>query len=226
MVGLNREMVLKIEEIYHHSKVYRIPSSPINYPIDQNKVDQIWNQFRGKFIVIHSAEMMKNKGFDDTVSAAKLLGVSNPRVQFLLLGDGPEREALEHEARGLTNVSFMGKQRDIGTRFASADLLIHPAYSENTGTVILEAIRAGLPIIGYDTGAIPDIIDHEISGLLSEPGNTKQLAKQINQLENNRSLRRKIQMGGKEKLKQFDIVYTSSLYKEIYTQISQTSLNQ
>ena len=226
LVGLNREMVLKIEEIYHHSKVYRIPSSPINYPIDQNKVDQIWNQFRGKFIVIHSAEMMKNKGFDDTVSAAKLLGVSNPRVQFLLLGDGPEREALEHEARGLTNVSFMGKQRDIGTWFASADLLIHPAYSENTGTVILEAIRAGLPIIGYDTGAIPDIIDHEISGLLSEPGNTKQLAKQINQLENNRSLRRKIQMGGKEKLKQFDIVYTSSLYKEIYTQISQTSLNQ
>lgn len=226
LVGLSREIVSKIEAFNDPSKVYKIPSSPVNYLVDQNKVDQVWNQFRGKFIVIHAANMLKHKGFDVTIAAAKLLGISNPRVQFLLLGDGPERDALEYEARGLTNVSFMGKQKDMGTWFASADLLIHPSYSEGLGSVILEAMGAGLPVIGSDAGGIPDIIDHEVSGLLCEPGNAKQLAKQIDRLENDRSLRRKIQMGGKEKLKQFDIVYTASLYKEIYTQISQSSLNQ
>ncbi|OEF29472.1 glycosyltransferase family 4 protein [Vibrio rumoiensis] len=220
LIGLSHEIVSKIEEFNDFSNIYKIPSSPINYPVDQNRVDQVWNQFRGKFIVIHAASMLKNKGFNTTVAAAKLLGVSNPRVQFLLLGDGPEREALEHEARGLTNVRFMGKQRDMGTWFAAADLLIHPSYSEGLGSVILEAMGAGLPVIGSNAGGIPDIIDHEISGLLCEPGNAKQLAKQIDQIENDKALRRKIQKGGKEKLKQFDIVHTSSLYKDIYTQVT------
>lgn len=224
LIGLSREIVSRLAEYNDPEKIYKIPSSPVSYPIDQNRVDQIWNQFRGKFIVIHAANMLPHKGFDTTVAAAKILGVKNPRIQFLLLGDGPESESLKHEARGLTNVTFMGKQRDMGDWFAASDLLIHPSYTEGLGSVILEAIAAGLPVIGSNAGGIPDIIDHEISGLLCEPGDAKQLAQQIDQIENDKPLRHKIKVGGKEKLKQFDIVHTAALYKEIYIQVAQGEL--
>ncbi|WP_105902628.1 glycosyltransferase family 4 protein [Vibrio gangliei] len=220
LVGLSREIVKQIEMLHSAKKIVKIPSSPVSYPIDQNKVDQLWNEFRGKFIVLHAANMLKHKGFDTTVKAAKLLGVKNPRVQFLLLGDGPERKELEQQCRGLTNIRFMGKQNDMGSMFAAADLLVHPSYTEGLGSVILEAMAAGLPVIGSNAGGIPDIIDHGISGLLCEAGNAKQLADQIDQLENDKALRHKLKTGAKEKLKQFDIAYTSKLYRDIYTQVA------
>lgn len=224
LIGLSAEIVSKLQEFHSVDKIHKIPSSPVSYSIDQNKVDQIWNQFKGKFIVIHAANILKHKGFDVTVAAAKLLGVKNPRVQFLLLGDGPEREKLEQQTQGLTNIRFMGKQKDMGSWFAAADLLIHPSYTEGLGSVILEAMVAGLPVIGSNAGGIPDIIEHDVSGLLCEAGDGKQLAQQIDQLENDKALRRRLQTGGKEKLKQFDIVYTASLYKDLYTQIASKSV--
>ena len=224
LVGLSCEIVSQLEKRHSSSKIVKIPSSPVSYPIDQNKVDQLWHQFRGKFIVIHAANMLKHKGFDVTVKAAKILGMKNPRVQFLLLGDGPERKELEQQCRGLTNIRFMGKQNDMGSMFAAADLLIHPSYTEGLGSVILEAMAAGLPVIGSNAGGIPDIIDHRISGLLCEAGNGKQLAEQIDQLENDKALRHKLKIGGKEKLKQFDITYTASLYKDLYTKVMSNSI--
>ncbi|MGO1191262.1 glycosyltransferase family 4 protein [Vibrio casei] len=224
LVGLSREIVVRLQEFHPADKIYKIPSSPVSYPVDQNKVDQIWNQFRGKFIVIHAANILKHKGFDVTLSAAKILGIKNPRVQFLLLGDGPERENLEQQAHGLTNIRFMGKQSDMGSWFAAADLLVHPSYTEGLGSVILEAMTAGLPVIGSNAGGIPDIIEPDVSGLLCEAGNGKQLAQQIDQLENDKALCRKLQIGGKEKLKKFDIAYTASLYQDLYTQIASKSV--
>lgn len=224
LVGLSREIVSKLEERHPSNKIFKIPSSPVSYPVDEHKVEKIHNEFRGKFIVIHAANMLKHKGFDTTVAAAKILGISNPRIAFLLLGDGPERNTLEHDARGLTNIRFMGKQSDMGSMFAAADLLIHPSYSEGLGSVILEGIVAGLPVIGSNAGGIPDIIEHEVSGLLCEPGNAKQLAQQIDQLERDKILRHNIKTGAKEKLKQFDIAYTATLYKDIYTKVMSNSL--
>ncbi|WP_153445916.1 glycosyltransferase family 4 protein [Vibrio algicola] len=224
LIGLSGEIVSKLSEFNDINKIYKIPSSPVSYSYEQNNVDDILNRYRGKFIVIHAANMLKHKGFDVTVAAAKALGVQNPRVQFLLLGDGPEREKLEQEATGLTNIQFMGKQRDMGTWFAAADLLIHPSYSEGLGSVILEAIGAGLPVIGANAGGIPDIIEHEKSGLLCEAGNYQQLAHFIDQLENDNVLYKQLQQGGKEKLKQFDISYTSSLYKGVYSHLIKVNI--
>lgn len=220
LIGLSREIVTRMSEFNPLNKIHKIPSSPVHYAIDQNKVNEISSRYRGKFIVIHAANMLKHKGFDVTVAAAKKLGIQNPRVQFLLLGDGPEREKLEREATGLTNIQFMGKQRDMGNWFAAADLLIHPSYSEGLGSVILEAMGAGLPVIGSNAGGIPDIIDHEQSGLLCEAGDHQQLAQCIDRLENDKVLRLQLQKGGNEKLKQFDIAYTASLYKNIYIQVA------
>ena len=58
IVGLSNEIVSKIKNRYPNANTFKIPSSPVTYPVDQNKVDTIWRQFANKFIVIQAANLL------------------------------------------------------------------------------------------------------------------------------------------------------------------------
>ena len=219
LIGLSNEIVKQLKLRHPKSDIHKIPSSPVSYPINKQTVTDIRQQYTNKFLVVHGANMLKHKGFDVTIEAARQLTSINPVVQIVLLGDGPERANLEQQASGLTNVTFAGKQSNMGDWFSAADLLVHPSYSEGLGSVILEAMGAGLPVIGADAGGIPDIIDDGQSGLLIQPGDAKALAEKISSLANNQELRNNLIHGGTEKLRQFDISYTSGLYLDIYRSV-------
>ena len=216
LVGLSNEIVSKIKQRHAHSTPYKIPSSPVCYPVDEKQVKAIRQDYDGKFLVIQAANMLKHKGFNLTVDAARTLEASQPNIHFILVGDGEEKTRLEQQASGLKNITFTGKQSNMGDWFSAADLLVHSSYSEGLGSVILEAIGAGLPVIGSNAGGIPDIIDHEVSGLLFESGNAHELANAIARVVEDDDLRQKLTAGGQEKLKAFDITHTSKLYLDIY----------
>lgn len=216
VVGLSNAIVERVKDAYPTLVTYKIPSSPVNYSIDTKTVQVIKERFTHKFLVIHGANMIKHKGFNVTIDAAKQLEKIAPTIHICLLGDGPERKALESQAKGLTNLTFEGKQSNMGDWFTAADLQIHPSYSEGLGSVILEGMGSGLPIIGTNTGGIPDIIDHNSNGLLIEPGNPKELADAIIRIAQNEELRQCFIIKGQEKMKLFDIRYTASQYFNVY----------
>ena len=216
VVGLSTEIVRKVTDAYPAAITYKIPSSPVTYTVDELSVKAIKDRFAGKFLVIHGANMLKHKGFDVTISAAKLLEHSKHPIHICLLGDGPEKKTLEVQAKGLTNISFEGKQSNMGDWFEAADLQIHPSYTEGLGSVILEGMSSGLPVIGTNAGGIPDIIDNNSNGLLIEPGDAKELADAIINIAQNEELRQSFIIKGQEKMKLFDIKYTASQYFNIY----------
>ena len=220
LVGLSNAIVEAINSRHSNATVQKIPSSPVVYPVNSQKLNDINNKFNNKFMVIQAANLLKHKGHQTSLEAARLLQYNHPNIHFVLLGDGPEREALEKQASGLVNVTFVGEQCDMGNWFAAADLLIHPSYSEGLGSVILEAMAAELPVIASNVGGIPDIIDDGKSGLLIEAGNSLQLAEAICQIESSLLLREHLLIGAKNKLSLFDISYTSKLYKDLYLSIS------
>jgi len=219
LVGLSTSIVNKLLAKFSHKDCVKIPSSPVSYPINQNKVDQIWSSHGYKFLVMQATSLEKHKGFDVSLNAARILQEKNSPVHFLLLGNGPQEVNLRKQAEGLNNVFFMSKQEDMGTWFASANLLIHPSYKEGLGSVILEAMAAGLPVIASNTGGIPDIIEHEKTGILIEPGNAKELADAIERLANDQELRERLQSEAKEILPAFDISQTSQLYNDLYKKV-------
>lgn len=219
VVGLSTEIVSKICEHFDPAKVHRIPSSPVDYPVQQNKVDQIWNAYRGKFLAIQAGRMLEHKGFQTTIAAAKTLSVTDPQIHFAFLGDGPMRSELEEMAKGLTNVSFVGREQDMGSWFAAANCLVHPSISEGLGSVILEAMQGGLPVIASNAGGIPDIVENNVTGLSFESENHAQLAQLLRKLEQDPSLCQDLIQGAKQKLKEFDISYTSKLYTELYQKV-------
>lgn len=220
LVGLSKEIVSRIQHVFPNKDIHCIPSSPVRYPSDPVQIEAIRHRFSDAFLVIHAANMLGHKGFDVTIEAARHLSTQDNTVHFALLGDGTIRQDLEKQASGLSNVSFVGKQSEMGNWFAAADMLVHPSYSEGLGSVILEALEAGLPVAASNAGGIPDIIEDNQSGLLIESGNGEQLAQAILQVKNCDTLRTSLLAGAQEKLHTFRIEHTAQRYQALYSALT------
>jgi glycosyltransferase involved in cell wall biosynthesis len=87
--------------------------------------------------------------------AAKLLSERDPRLEFVLAGDGPLREELEKEAERLTlrdKVHFVGDCREIAGLLATLDVSVVPSASESLSNVVLESMAAGVPVVATAVG--------------------------------------------------------------------------
>ncbi|MCL1471754.1 glycosyltransferase family 4 protein [Argonema antarcticum] len=93
-----------------------------------------------------------------------------PDARLALVGDGPNREALEKLFAG-TPTNFVGylRGRELTSAYASADAFIFPSRTETLGLVLLEAMAAGCPVVAARSGGIPDIVTDGINGYLFDP---------------------------------------------------------
>lgn len=97
-----------------------------------------------------------------------------PEARLALVGDGPQRQALEAHFQG-TPTHFVGYLQgvELASAFASADAFIFPSRTETLGLVLLEAMAAGCPVVAAGTGGIPDIVQDGANGYLFDPGNER-----------------------------------------------------
>jgi glycosyltransferase involved in cell wall biosynthesis len=117
---------------------------------------------------IFVGKLEQNKGTGFLLPALERAGLSWPLV---VVGDGRQRGALEAEARRLSrDVRFLGwlDRPRVMAWLAHASLLVFPSYGpESLSRVLLEAAAIGVPIAAMNTGGTGDILEHEVSGLLS-----------------------------------------------------------
>jgi len=100
-------------------------------------------------------------------------------LRLVLVGDGPERAALTHQAKelGITEaVVFAGHVNNVNPYYAMASLFVLPSHSEGSPNVLLEALAAGVPIVATEVGGVPEVITHEANGLLAPPSSPDRLA--------------------------------------------------
>ena len=133
------------------------------------------------------------KGIDTILQAVALLRQREIEVVFAHIG-GLRSNTLEQQqyADSLKqmvvdldikdNVVWLGRRSDVQDILPMADVYIHPSRSEGLGSVLLEASVAGLPLVGSIVGGIPEIVQHQLNGLLVEADNAEQLADAIEQV--------------------------------------------
>lgn len=219
IVGVSQAVVQEVLKRHPNANCSFIPDSPARYQSNVDNVRAIRAQYQDKFLVIKAAKHLKHKGFDVAINAARILQQHSDKIHFILLGSGPEEQALKELASDLDNLSFAGNQSNMGDWFGAADLLIHTSYTEGMGSVILEAMAAGLPVIGSRAGGIPDVIQDQESGLLFDIGNAEQLASAILRIANDDTLRSRLIQGANINLSQFEIENTARRYEDLYAQI-------
>ena len=119
------------------------------------------------------------KGHTCLISAASSVCRDFPEAIFVLIGDGKERPSLEEQVRqaGLEkNVLFLGSRRDVPELLACCDLFVLPSEAEALPNALLEAMAAGLPVVGTSVGGIPEIITNGMNGVLVPAKNPHALA--------------------------------------------------
>ncbi|MFN7997188.1 MAG: glycosyltransferase family 4 protein [Bryobacteraceae bacterium] len=124
------------------------------------------------------------KGQADFLRAARLIHRDLPECRFLICGaplfTTPEATRYAAGVKSLADdlpVTFTGWQRDVYGVLAGLDLLIVPSAAvDATPRVILEAFAAGVPVVAFASGGIPELIEHQVTGFLVEQASPKALA--------------------------------------------------
>lgn len=150
---------------------------------------------------------------------------NNKHVHFVLVGDGPLRSEVESKivSLGLSDVfTITGLRRDVKDLLAIMDIFMITSLWEGLPRTVLQAMSAGMPVVSYNVGGIPEIVKEGITGFICEPGDTKKMIERCNLLLNN-SIRRK-EMGKKGQSligDEFElstmIDQISALYEELLT---------
>ena len=120
-----------------------------------------------------------------------------PAARLVLVGDGPDREALERQAReaGLNGrIEFRGSRprEDVLRALAGAEAALLPSEWENLPHAAIEALAVGTPVIATAVGGVPEIVRDGVNGLLVPPGDPEVLAAAIERLLQDRKLRARL----------------------------------
>lgn len=125
------------------------------------------------FVFAAVARLSPEKNLAMLVDAFRVLAGEDPRVVLLLVGDGPERTALEAQvgSAGLSSrVHFTGPRTDMPRIYAAVDCLVLPSLTEGMPLVVLEAMSRAIPVIASAVGEVPRLLSGAEHGRLVAPG--------------------------------------------------------
>ena len=153
---------------------------------------------------------MQRKGLPNLIKAARHVLESFPDVEFWIAGKDkaePYMQAMCSKAGVSKHFRFLGwqSQDELLGLYAQADIFVMPSLTEAFGVVFLEAMAAGMPVIGTRVGGIPEIIEDGRNGLLVDNDNVKELGDAIVSLLANQNLQEKLRQAGLETVWRFDI---------------------
>ena len=129
-------------------------------------------------VLMHISNFRAVKRVRDVVRIFAKVAARTPSV-LVMVGDGPERPAAEEEARALgvsNSVFFLGKIETVAPLLASADVFLLPTSSESFGLSALEAMASGVPVVGSDSGGLPEVVTNGVTGLLYPVGDVDSMA--------------------------------------------------
>jgi glycosyltransferase involved in cell wall biosynthesis len=130
-------------------------------------------------VLLAVARLTAQKGLDVAVRALPVIRETEPRAELVVLGEGPDRGALERLAARLgvaDAVHLLGRVPDVAAWLRRADVLVHPARWEGFGLALLEAMLTSLPVVATRISAIPEIVVDDETGLLVPPDDAPALA--------------------------------------------------
>jgi glycosyltransferase involved in cell wall biosynthesis len=142
-------------------------------------------------VLLCVGRVVPEKGFDLAIDAFAVLRKSSSATRLIIAGDGPERASLEARAldRGvLDGVDVLGwvSPQNVPALINRATLVLMPSrWREAFGQVALQAAQMARPVVAADVGGLPEIVQHERTGLLFDRNDTEGLATAILQLLRN-----------------------------------------
>lgn len=152
--------------------------------------------------IITTSRLIPKNGIDVLIDAFRIVKDSFPKVKLLIVGDGDDRRKLERRAQQLRishDIEFRGSVSydAIPGLLGDSDVFVRLSRSEGMGNSFIEALAAGLPIVGTPVGGIPDIIEDGKTGLFARVDDPADAAEKIMRILSETRLARSIIENGK-----------------------------
>jgi N-acetyl-alpha-D-glucosaminyl L-malate synthase BshA len=213
-------------ETYHSFKITRdievIPNFIDLEKFKKQKKDHFKKAIcpNGESLIVHTSNFRKVKRINDVMSIFNNIHKEIPS-KLLMIGDGPERTSAETMARefGINDaVRFLGKQDAVEEVLSVADLFLMPSEKESFGLAALEAMACEVPVISSNTGGIPELNVHGVTGFMSNVGDVEDMTRNAMFVLDKNNLP-KFKENALARAKEFDITRILPLYERYYESV-------
>lgn len=162
----------------------------------------------------------RRKGMSLLLDAMELVN-SDRRVVLLVFGSGPKLPSPSGRFT-VRNMGFVSSVDLMTNIYSASDMFIMPSLHEAFGQTCLEAMACGTPVVGFDTGGIPDMIKPLQTGLLATPGDVGDLAEKMQWMIENKSERLAMGKAARSLVEQeYTLDVQASKYMELYRSLCQ-----
>lgn len=226
-----------IEEYYFGNNIPSRGVSLLYPPIDTNKFhpDFYFEEYRKYFGLKESERVVgivgninPDKGYEYFFSAVKLIKDSFPNVKFIAVGLTPKTqkrywERLQALIVDLTieeDLILTGARTDIAEIVNTMDIFVLSSVTEGAGTVLLEAMACGKPVVATNVGGVPEIIIDGETGILVPPKDSKAIAGAVLYLLNHPEEAKEMGLKGRKRvIEHFEVEKCVERYREMFQSI-------
>ena len=179
----------------------------------------------GDLVVGKIARFFKLKGHDDLLAVAPRLVRANPRIKFLLVGDGPWRGRFENAVHNLgleKHVVFAGlvAPTEVPALLGIMDVVVHLSLREGLPRALPQALAAGRPIVAYDADGAKEVCLENETGFLLRAGDLQGLHDRLLRLSQDSPLRERLGHRGQEFVQQrFDVQLMVDRLYQLYLRL-------
>jgi glycosyltransferase involved in cell wall biosynthesis len=147
------------------------------------------------------------KGLPILLESLAKLTPQYPDLELTVVGDGPDRAALEQQTAdlGLTDrVKYVGyqSQTEVRQHLQQTDVFVMASFAEGVPVVLMEAMAAGVPVVATQIAGVSELVEHEVNGFLVPAGDAVSLSDRIGELIDDASLRSRFGTAGRAKVTQ------------------------
>jgi N-acetyl-alpha-D-glucosaminyl L-malate synthase BshA len=175
----------------------------------------------GERLIVHTSNFRPVKRVQDVIFAFEKIVEQIPS-KLILIGDGPERTAIEklsRERNVCDQIRFLGKQEAIEEILSVSDLFIMPSESESFGLAALEAMACQVPVISTNTGGMPELNVQGVTGFMSNVGDVDDMAKNAIYILSDSKRLAQFKANALARAKEFDIHVILPLYEKYYQKV-------
>lgn len=191
-----------------------------------NVIENIRSSWSGKKVIGFVGNLyILGNGLDVLLNAFKIVIEQFPEAVLILVGDGPDRDALKQLASEIGvggKVYLMGGIKNPLIYVVNFDLFVHPARHHSSPNAILEALMCGVPVIGSRVGGIPEILEYD--ELLFSPNDINELANKIVRFYLDKSYREKVKRLVFEIRHKYMFDWQKAMCLSIYKTVFSTSI--
>jgi len=199
-------------------------------PIDTElfSPDPVRDQTNGEEMktILHISNFRPVKRVEDAVKILDLVRNSHP-ARLVFLGDGPDRQLAEKTAHQLgvaDRVSFAGQTENVEEWLRNGDLLLSTSETESFGMSIAEAMSTGLPVVAYNVGGIPEVMEDGAHGTLVDLGDICSAAKAVGHILSDEGVRNAYGIAARQSIRnKFEAEKIASDYERLYETVLEGS---